>query len=296
MTTNDLPVWRSLLYVPVTNERFVAKAAERGADAIKLDLEDSIPVAEKPAARRLVRGAAREISDRGVPVLVRINRPWRMAVADLEAAIWPEVSGVCLPKLESAEHLGFLVEAIDDLERERGMTVGHTAIMGLIETPRGLNNVRSLAAANPRLKGLSLGQEDYSAALGVVALTPELLVEDVRTVQRACREAGILPLGYAGSIADITDLAAFRRTVEQARAFGMEGGSCVHPAQVPILNEVFSPGAAEIAAAEGMVAAYEDAIAKGLGAISYQGKMIDVPVVERAKRVLALRDRIAAKG
>ena len=281
-----LPLWRSLLYVPVTNQRFVEKASARGADVIKLDLEDSIPPAEKPAARAAVRDAARVISNAGTEVLVRINRPWRMTVLDLEAAIWPEISGLCLPKLESADHLAFLDETVEELERERGMPVGSIRFMGLIETPRGLNNVRAIAKASPRLMGLSLGQEDYSAALGMPGLGPGDLIEDMRLVQRAAREAGILPLGYAGSIAEITDM----------DAFGMEGGSCVHPAQVPILNEVFSPTAEEVETADAMVAAYDAAMADGLGAVSFRGKMIDVPVVERARRVLVLRDRIVGKG
>ncbi|MEP3113613.1 CoA ester lyase [Nisaea sp.] len=291
-----LPLWRSLLYVPVTSQRFVEKAAARGADVIKLDLEDSIPPTEKPSARAAVRDAARLISDAGTEVLVRINRPWRMASLDLEAAVWPEVSGLCLPKLESADHLGFLDEIVEELERERGMTVGSIRFMGLIETPRGLNNVREIAKASPRLMGLSLGQEDYSAALGMPSLGPEDLLEDMRLVQRAAREADILPLGYAGSIAEITDMDAFRGSAKRARALGMEGGSCVHPAQVPILNEVFSPRPDEIEMAEAMVAAYDDAMAKGLGAVSFRGKMIDVPVVERARRVLVLHDRIAARS
>jgi citrate lyase subunit beta/citryl-CoA lyase len=291
----NLPLWRSLLYVPVTNERFVEKAAARGADAIKLDLEDSIPPAEKPAARKALRDAAQVISNAGTEVLVRINRPWRLAVQDLEAAVWPEVSGLCLPKLESADHLAFLDETVEELERERGMEVGSICFMGLIETPRGLNNVREIAKASPRLKGLSLGQEDYSAALGMPSLGPGDLTEDMRLVQRAAREVGILPLGFAGSIAEITDMEAFRVSAERARALGMEGASCVHPAQVPILNAVFSPTEAEIEIAEAMVVAYDAAMAEGLGAVSFRGKMIDVPVVERARRALVLRDRIAAR-
>ena len=291
-----LPLWRSLLYVPVTNERFVEKAAGRGADAIKLDLEDSIPPAEKPAARKALRDAAQVISNAGTEVLVRINRPWRLAVQDLEAAVWPEVSGLCLPKLESADHLAFLDETVEELERERGLELGTICFMGLIETPRGLSNVREIAKASPRLKGLSLGQEDYSAALGMPSLGPGDLVEDMRLVQRAAREAGILPLGFAGSIAEITDMEAFRASADRARTLGMEGASCVHPAQVPILNAVFSPTEAEIETAEAMVAAYDAAMAEGLGAVSFRGKMIDVPVVERARRALVLRDRIAGRG
>ncbi|MBT5263489.1 MAG: CoA ester lyase, partial [Rhodospirillaceae bacterium] len=97
-----LPLWRSLLYVPVTSEKFVEKAHERGADGIKLDLEDSIALSEKPRARTMVRDAAKVVGKGGADVLVRVNRPWRMLMADLEASIWPEVGGICLPKVDSA--------------------------------------------------------------------------------------------------------------------------------------------------------------------------------------------------
>lgn len=286
------PHWRSILFIPATAERFIAKAAERGADALYLDLEDSVAEAEKPAARTRIRDAARTMGAGGTPVLVRINRPWRHAMADLEAAVWPEVAGLHLPKVECAYHVHALEEVMAELEAERGIETP-LCLTILIETPRGLANVREIAAASPRIRAISLGGEDFAEAMGMPEPDDETLIPFMQQVQLAAREAGVLAHGYPGSIANFTDLDAYRASAERARRMGFDGGACIHPAQVPILNTAFAPSAEEIADAEALVAAYDAALARGEGAISFRGKMIDVPVANRARRILALRDRLA---
>jgi len=289
------PVWRSMLYVPATSEKFIEKAHERGADAIKIDLEDAVALAEKPRARTLVRSAAKTVARGGADVLVRINRPLRMAVDDLEASVWPEVHGLVLPKVESADHIGFLAEIITELEDERDMQRGHIKLMALIETPRGYSNVRDIAHSSERLSAIALGQEDFSAEMGMVEPEGMSLLSYYQTVQVAAREAGILPIGYPGSIAEFTDLELFKSNALIARKLGFDGGACIHPKQVPILNEAFTPTDEEINRSERMVAAYDAAMAAGDGAVAFEGKMIDVPVVARAERILSIRDRIKAK-
>ena len=289
------PVWRSMLYVPATSEKFIEKAHERGADAIKIDLEDAVAPAEKPRARTLVRSAAKVVAKGGADVLVRINRPLRMAVDDLEASVWPEVQGLVLPKVESSDHIGFLTEIITELEEERGMQRGHIKLMALIETPRGYSNVRDIARSSHRLSAIALGQEDFSAEMGMVEPEGMSLLSYYQTVQVAAREAGILPIGYPGSIAEFTDLELFKSNALAARKLGFDGGACIHPKQVPILNEAFTPTDEEIDRSERMVAAYDAAMAAGDGAVAFEGKMIDVPVVARAERILSIRDRIKAK-
>ena len=289
------PVWRSMLYVPATSEKFIEKAHERGADAIKIDLEDAVALAEKPRARTLVRSAAKTVARGGADVLVRINRPLRMAVGDLEASVWPEVHGLVLPKVESADHIGFLAEIITELEDERDMQRGHIKLMALIETPRGYSNVRDIANSSERLSAIALGQEDFSAEMGMVEPEGMSLLSYYQTVQVAAREAGILPIGYPGSIAEFTDLELFKSNALIARKLGFDGGACIHPKQVPILNEAFTPTDDEIDRSERMVAAYDAAMAAGDGAVAFEGKMIDVPVVARAERILSIRDRIKAK-
>ena len=289
------PVWRSMLYVPATSEKFIEKAHGRGADAIKIDLEDAVAPQEKPRARTLVRDAAKLVAKGGADVLVRINRPMRMAVADLEASVWPEVQGLVLPKVESADHISFLSEMITELEVERGMVPGHTRLMALIETPRGYSNARDIALSSSRLAAIALGQEDFSAEMGMVEPEGMSLLSYYQTVQVAAREAGILPIGYPGSIAEFTDLDLFRSNALMARKLGFDGGACIHPKQVQILNEAFTPTDSEVRRSENMVAAYDVAMAAGDGAVAFEGKMIDVPVVARAKRILSIRDRILAK-
>ena len=290
------PVWRSMLYVPATSEKFIEKAHERGADAIKIDLEDAVALAEKARARTLVRSAAKTVARGGADVLVRVNRPLRMAVDDLEASVWPEVHGLVLPKVESADHIGFLAEIITELEDERDMQRGHIKLMALIETPRGYSNVRDIAHSSERLSAIALGQEDFSAEMGMVEPEGMSLLSYYQTVQVAAREAGILPIGYPGSIAEFTDLELFKSNALVARKLGFDGGACIHPKQVPILNEAFTPTDEEIDRSERMVAAYDAAMVAGDGAVAFEGKMIDVPIVARAERILSIRDRIKAKA
>ena len=290
-----LPLWRSSLFVPATSERFIAKAHLRGADAIKIDLEDAVAPTEKARARSLVPAVAASVGQAGADVLVRINRPWRMAVADLEASVGADVNGIVIPKIESADQVVFLEEIVAELEAERGLAPGHTCFTLQIETAKGFLNVREIAGASRRNKAISVGNEDFAHMLGMPETISEALIGAMQTVQMAAREAGILALGYPGSIANFSDLDAYRADIARARALGFDGGSCIHPAQVAILNEGFAPPAAEIAEAEGIIAAYDAALARGEGAVAYQGKMIDIPIADRARRTLAQRDRIAGR-
>ncbi len=293
--TEMLPLWRSSLFVPATSERFIAKAHLRGADAIKIDLEDAVAPTEKARARTLVPAVAASVGQAGADVLVRINRPWRMAVADLEASVGADVNGIVIPKIESADHVVFLEEIVAELEAERGLALGHTCFTLQIETAKGFLNVREIAGASRRNKAISVGNEDFAHMLGMPETISEALIGAMQTVQMAAREAGILALGYPGSIANFSDLDAYRADIARARALGFDGGSCIHPAQVAILNEGFAPTAVEIAEAEGIIAAYDAALARGEGAVAYQGKMIDIPIADRARRTLAQRDRIAGR-
>ena len=296
MTVSEvLPLWRSGLFVPATSERFIAKAHLRCADAIKIDLEDAVAPTEKARARTLVPAVAASVGQAGADVLVRINRPWRMAVADLEASVGADVNGIVIPKIESADHVVFLEEIVAELEAERGLAPGHTCFTLQIETAKGFLNVREIAGASCRNKAISVGNEDFAHMLGMPETISEALIGAMQTVQMAAREAGILALGYPGSIANFSDLDAYRADIARARALGFDGGSCIHPAQVAILNEGFAPTAVEIAEAEGIIAAYDAALARGEGAVAYQGKMIDIPIADRARRTLAQRDRIAGR-
>jgi citrate lyase subunit beta / citryl-CoA lyase len=294
MSQATLPVWRSMLFVPVTVEKYIARAAERGADALILDLEDSVPLAEKPRGREALQDAAAIVAKNGADVVVRINRPPRMAILDIEAAVSPAVQALMLTKVESAEHVQMLAEVVDEIEAERGMTLGTTKFVALVETASGFLRMAEIARAHPRLVALSIGAEDFALSVGMLPEAEALFFPKQQMII-AARAAGILPLGFIGTVADFRDLDAYRLAIRRARRLGFMGASCIHPSQVAILNEEFRPSPDEVAAAERAVAAYDAATAAGIGAIELEGKMIDVPVIERAKHVLERHRAVLAR-
>lgn len=277
--------WRSLLYVPVVAERFVARAHERGADAVILELEDAVAPSEKDRARTLVRAAAGTVAQGGVDVLVRINRPWRLAVRDIEASVDENVRAFVLPKVDSAEHVLALAEVTAAVEQERGLPVGHTLFFPRIEGPKGLLNAAAIADAHPRVVAIGLGSSDFTIATGMEAGGEGNAIASFQVVVAAVA-AGRLPLGLVGSITDFRDLDVFRRVAERSRALGLRGAPCVHPSQVPILNEVFAPTDDEVEHARRVVEEYEQALAAGEGAVLVDGEFVDVPFYEQAKRLL----------
>ena len=288
----DLPVWRSMLFVPVTVPRFIAKAAERGADALILDLEDSVAPTEKARARETLPDAVVQAGRRGADIVVRVNRPWRLLVRDLEAAVIPGVAALALTKVDSPEHVRAVAEIVADLESERGLPPGGIRFMALVETPGGVFRIEAIAASHPRMVAISIGAEDLALSLGMLPEAEGLFYPKQQSIF-AARAAGILPLGFVGTVAAFDDLAAYRAALDRARRLGFEGASCIHPSQVPILNAAFSPAAAEVDRATRMVAAYDAALASGVGAISFEGRMIDIPVVERARELLRRAERVA---
>ncbi len=294
MTATTLPVRRSLLFVPVTQRRFVDGAARRGADAIILDLEDSVAASEKDRARTLVPEAAAIVSRAGADVVVRINRPLRLAVRDIEAVIGPGVLALALPKTESAEHVRLIAEIVTEVEALRGVEPGATRLIAMVETADAFFRLAEIARAHPRLCALTLGAEDFATSAGIMA-EPEALTMPKQMAVFAARAAGIMPLGFIGSIAEFHDLDGFRETIRRSRRFGFIGASVIHPSQVPILNQEFRATPAEIDHAHRVVAVYDKALAEGVGAVTVDGRMIDVPVVERARLLLQREAAIAAR-
>jgi len=294
-TQLPVPVWRSSLFVPVNVERFLAKASQRGADALILDLEDSIAPGDKEAARRAVAPAVERLCREGrSDILVRINQPLELAVRDLEAAVIPGVDAVMITKVEGPDHLRLLDELVGRLELRRGLPEGRIRFMGLIEAPGPLARAHEIARATPRLMALSLGAEDYATAIGGKP-TEEVLLMPKQQILQAARAAGLQPMGTIGTVAGFGDLAAYERIVRRSAAFGFVGASCIHPAQVPVLNAGFTPSPEEVAEAERIVAMDREAAAEGRGSFALDGKMIDIPVVQRAEALLARARAIAAR-
>lgn len=280
------PPWRSLLFVPATAERFVARAHTRGADVIILDLEDSIPPAEKQAAREALAAAAATVGQGGAEVAVRINRPLDLAVPDIAAAVMPGVAALMLPKIMGPEHVRLLSEVVAAREAALGLPLGRTRFIGIVETPQALPQLAAIAAADPRMAALGVGSEDLSTELEAVP-GADLLYHFGMMVVAAARGAGILPMGSIGSFADFRDLEGYRASLQRSRRLGFACASCIHPAHVPIINEEYGVAPEEADRARRLIAAFEAAVARGEGAVAFEGAMIDLPVVERARRLLA---------
>jgi citrate lyase subunit beta/citryl-CoA lyase len=265
----------------------VARAHERGADGIILDLEDAVPPEAKDDARAVLAAAAACVGQSGADVMVRVGRSIRALARDLEAVVLPGIAALVLPKVESADWVTEVAAAVAELEAERDLVPDAIRFILQIETPGALPRLPAIAAAHPRVAAMTLGPEDYCAALGAVP-GPEVLMGPNLAVLQAARAAGVLPLGLVGSIGDFSDLAAYGALVTQARSLGFRGAMAVHPAQVPVLNTGFSPSEAETDWASRVVAADRAARAEGRGAFRLDGRMIDLPVVRRAEEILAM--------
>ncbi|WP_434725434.1 HpcH/HpaI aldolase/citrate lyase family protein [Mesorhizobium sp. RIZ17] len=286
----SVPRWRSLLFVPAHVSRFVGTAHERGADGVILDLEDSVPQDEKAESRRQLPESVAKVGRKGASVLVRVNRGLRALVADLDAAVVAGVDALVLPKTDSAEWVSEIANAVLELERERNLVQGRIRFLAQIETAAALHKLAAIASAHPRMVAMALGPEDFSTSVGG---TPEfdLLLAPNLSVLFAARAAGLLPLGFVGSIGEVSDTDKLREAAAHARRLGFAGALAIHPTQVAIFNEAFSPSAQELKWARDVIAAQNDAAACGLSAFSLNGKMVDPPVVRRAHDILALAGR-----
>ncbi|MSP68384.1 MAG: CoA ester lyase, partial [Alphaproteobacteria bacterium] len=256
-----------------------------------VDLEDSVPVAEKPVARKALPETMAKVARGSADVAVRINQPLRQAILDIEAAVRPGLSALFIAKTEGVQHLQLLAEAVSELERERGMPVGGVGFGAMIEHPRALAHINDIAERGPRLIAMMLGGEDFALETGS-APSAESLELPKRLVAFAAQAHGVPMIGILGTVADYSDPEAYRKSAERACRFGFSGGTCVHPGLVLALNEAFTPGADEVAYARKLIAADEKAAAEGRGSFSVDGKMIDIPVIDRARRVIQRHEAI----
>lgn len=288
--TRDLPAWRSLLYVPASAAKFVARAHERGADAVILDLEDGVAPDAKAAARAGLPASVASVRRGGADVLVRINRPLRQAEQDIAAAVAAGADALVCTKMMGADHVRLLSELAADSEAGAGRAVGSVRFVALVEDALALAQAQAIAAADPRVVALGVGGEDLATDLGAEP-TPDALDLPKRIGVIAARAAGVLPLGFIGTVAGLQDLDGYRAMLRRSRAIGFACASCVHPSQVPVINEEYGPRAEEVARARRLVAAFEAALAEGKGAVAFEGGMIDKPVAERARRLIARAGR-----
>ncbi|UVK48717.1 CoA ester lyase (plasmid) [Mesorhizobium sp. AR07] len=284
MNNTDDICWRSVLFVPANNVRYMQKAFASHADAIILDLEDAVLAGQKAEARSAVQGGAAGLRTGTRDILVRINRPLSLAVRDIEAAVCEHVKAIVVAKAASAEHLALLSEVIDERESALGLSPGYTKLLPLIETADAVARLDEIASS-PRVVAIVCGDEDLAADLGCDPGSETLISVKYRLVLAAALR-GIRPLGLLGSIAEFRDIHKYGSFVHRSNAAGLRGTLCIHPSQVDVVNSGFAPSEEQLKHARRVVEAAEAARKSGAGAVALDGKMIDAPVLRRAATML----------
>jgi len=275
---------RSRLYLPGSEPKYFINAPLHGPDAVILDLEDSVHPGEKDPARLLVRNTLRAVDFVKCERMVRINQ-LPLGLEDLNEIV-PECPDVILiPKVENPGQVTAVEQLMQAVKEEYGIT-RPTWLMPILESALGIENAFAIATASSQIVALTIGLEDYTADLGVVktSLGTESLYARQRVVN-AAHAAGVQAIDSV--FGDVSDLDGLRTWALSSRALGFEGMGCVHPLQIAVIHEAFAPTAPEIEKAHRIVAAFQDAKAKGLGVVSLGSKMIDPPVVERALKLMA---------
>ena len=294
MTVFD-PLWRSLLFVPINIDRFIESASQGTADAYILDLEDSIPANEKYAARKRIGSAVEKVKAAGSDILIRINRPWELAIHDIQAGVDKDVCALVMPKVSDAGHVRSIHEMISEIEIKKDLNVGHTKLIAMIESADAYFEMKDIARSSSRLIALTLGQDDFALSTGIEPTSENLLQPSLQIVF-AARAAGILPLGFSDSISQYRDQKRFRQTVRHAQRIGFTGAFCIHPLQVAILNQELTPTEAEVSQSEQLIKAYEQAESEGRGSLEYKGTMVDAPIVSQARVILQRHRKISEQS
>lgn len=276
---------RSILFVPADSERFLENAHERNADAVALDLEDSVAPARKDIARTNLTVAVPRAGSKGAKVLVRINSDPDRWQLDAEAASRAGAFGIILPKTRTAGDIKKLATHLGAVEKHCDRSTA-MLIIAVLEDPNAILDARSIAKASTRMLGMITGGEDLATSIGAQP-TPAALLVPKLLVHLAAKAASIMSLGLVGTVANYSDLNSIGELARTAREYGFDGATCIHPSAVAILNKAFMPSADEIEQARAIVSAAEHAGANGTVAFSLDGRMVDPPIVARARNLLA---------
>jgi citrate lyase subunit beta/citryl-CoA lyase len=292
-----------MLFVPANSWRMITTAATEGGDAVILDLEDACPIAEKETGRIFARDSIPMLKEKGMDVFVRVNSfDTELTEEDISYVVVSGLDGVMLPKAESKEDILNLDQLLKFEEEKKGILPNTIAILPLLESPKGISAVSEIISGSQRIIGVSFGAGDYSreigAGMGVTSLSPEeyfLMASHPRScIALAARAAGILAIDspFFGLVIDIEGLIKESRKV---KLIGFTGKLLVHPRHVDSVNQVFSPSKDEIDFARRVIKAYEEAKAKGLGATSLGGRMIDYGSYRRALNLISIAEKISER-
>lgn len=297
---------RSWMFVPGDRQKMIDKSLALAVDAIMMDIEDGVAPAEKDNARRRIAASLDQVAARihaeGSAVrtparYVRINAVGHERMhADLSAVVRPGLEGLVLPKIDTADQVRIVEQILDRSEPEVGIPVGAVRLLVAIESPRGLFNVLGIASASPRVIGLIFGAEDFSRELGL-PLRREGEARDLLYARSALVTAAAAAHVQAvdGVWTDLKDPEGLRRLAQQSRRIGFSGMSLIHPSQIDDVNAAFTPTGEELDYCKRVLSAFEEARARGEGAVAFGGQLLDYPIVERARQTLALAEAVAAK-
>jgi citrate lyase subunit beta/citryl-CoA lyase len=286
-----MPIHRSFLFAPGNHARRVEKCLTLGADAVILDLEDAVANAEKQATRSVVVEAlSRPRRCKGYVRVNSLSTQW--SHGDIVAVVAAGVDGIVLPKVESASDLLTAEWLLKSLERERGLPEGGIDLIPIVETGLGFSNIALIARSGTRVRRMAFGAGDFTLDVGITWTHEEAELLPYRTAFVVeSRAAGLEPPIDTVWVA-LNNTEGFRRSVQQAKDLGFQGKLCIHPDQVPVVNDVFRPSERELAHAKRVLEAFAEAELRGLAAIQVDGQFVDYPIVYLAQRIIARAEAI----
>lgn len=281
---------RSLLFVPGNKDSMLTKASGFRPDAFIPDMEDSVPVAERANARDVIRGFLPTLAATGVPIMPRVNSlDTEWIEDDLAAVVGPDIYGISVGKVDVPDDIHSISDLIADLESKAGIEAGTLKMIPWLESAKAIVHCYAICSASPRIVGVAFGGEDFTHDMGIERLEDESDVAYPRNVLCvSARAAGIAALDTP--FFRFKDEEALKVNIAASKQTGFKGKFAIHPAQIDAINAGFSPSAAEIEDARRVVAAFEEAERQGRGSTSLDGKVIDVPVVKRARALLELAE------
>ena len=291
-----MELYRSFIFVPGNRENMLERAKSFKADVIMVDLEDSVPPREKASARDMAKDWVPALSRQGQRVMVRVNSlDTGLTRSELETLVSPDLYGISLGKVESKWNIRDVDRMLSAIEPLAGVGLGSTKVVAWAETASALVDARDIADSSQRVIALAFGAEDFTNDMGIERSDSGDEVQVPRSlVPVAARAANVASLD--SPFVAFQDPEALRADAQKARQMGFTGKHAIHPAQLDIINEVFSPAPDEVAYARRIMDAWDKAEAEGRGSLALDGRMVDVPVVKRAQNLLAFADAIEAQG
>ena len=290
-----MDLFRSLIFVPGNRPDMLEGAGDFSADVLIPDLEDSVPDGEKERAREIVRERLGTLARRGQAVIPRINAlDTGLTRDDLAAVVTPQIYGIAFGKVASPWDVMQVSDILEGIERDAGIPIGQTRLIPWLENSKAVVRAYEIASASPRILGVTFGAEDFTDDMGVKRTDEgSELAYPRAAVAVAARAAGVLAFDTPQT--NFRDTQALERDIQIALTLGFKGKFAIHPGQLDTINTLFSPSQNEVEYARRVIKVFEEAEAKGSGATSLDGKLIDVPVVKRARALVQIANALAQK-